>query len=776
MKRDGDPKMIGLWKVGRTIGKGSSAGRVRLARHSKTGQYAAVKIVSKTALLNSRMSLHDLGEEADRILHSIEREIVIMKLIEHPNIMRLYDVWETSTELYLILEYVEGGELFEYLCDKGRLSAPEAIGYFQQIIMAIDYCHRFNIAHRDLKPENLLLDRHKNIKVADFGMAVWQGAGNMLNTACGSPHYAAPEVIKGEAYDGTAADIWSCGVILYALLVGRLPFDDEDLPVLLEKVKAGRFTIPNEVDARAHNLIRRMLEKDVNRRITIPEILRHPFYKSQKPKPMNCDVPKLDEIARPLTSKDEIDRDIFANLRTLWPGAKDEQIQARLMDGKPSWEKGVYQLLVQYRAKHSEDYDEDQERALVEKREKRRKAKQDAETRERVQLLAELPPRAGPPTPTRARTGVARRSPSPSPTRAPGGMQKVSFLSLMDGSLPPLTSTPVTTGAPSPDPPSLQSPRPQSQLPPIEVPQVEDQRVQEFLNQIAQQLVTIQASNMPIRDQGNYDHVFSPLMASLAPLTPMRQFGDQIKASTNGQDPFLLGEEPKQTRPLSIRRRNEPDADKENASIKPRPTLKVDTGASENRPSLLEPPDDRGRLKKRRSPMLSPAWPASAFSEGSFVLPSTPKRKWLGALFRFKPASYQLLSTKDAEHTHATCRKLLEDMGVVVSGAHYVSGSDALTLECTLADSRERDEDGVLAAVKSVRFRVEIGRPSPVHELAGFTVVVQLALEKGAASSLKLLYGRLRRDWNLDSAPVACESLSTRELEGGRFLEVVFSH
>ena len=243
-------------------------GRVRLARHSKTGQYAAVKIVSKTALLNSRMSLHDLGDEADRILHSIEREIVIMKLIEHPNIMRLYDVWETSTELYLILEYVEGGELFEYLCDKGRLAPREAVGYFQQIIMAINYCHRFNIAHRDLKPENLLLDRDKNIKVADFGMAVWQGAGHMLNTACGSPHYAAPEVIKGEAYDGTAADIWSCGVILYALLVGRLPFDDEDLPVLLEKVKAGKFSIPHDVDARAQNLIRRMLEKDVNRRIT----------------------------------------------------------------------------------------------------------------------------------------------------------------------------------------------------------------------------------------------------------------------------------------------------------------------------------------------------------------------------------------------------------------------------------------------------------------------------------------------------------------------------
>jgi serine/threonine protein kinase len=156
LRKEDDPKVIGLWKIGRTIGKGSSGmshslsilpplspvfvtGRVRIARHSKTGQYAAIKIVSKTALVNSRRSIQGLDEHADRILLGIEREIVIMKLIDHPNIMRLYDVWETSTELYLILEYVEGGELFDYLCKRGRLSTPEALGYFQQIIAAIDY-------------------------------------------------------------------------------------------------------------------------------------------------------------------------------------------------------------------------------------------------------------------------------------------------------------------------------------------------------------------------------------------------------------------------------------------------------------------------------------------------------------------------------------------------------------------------------------------------------------------------------------------------------------
>ena len=734
-----------------------------------------MKIVSKTALLNSRLSLRDLGIEAERVLHGIEREIVIMKLIEHPNIMRLHDVWETSTELYLILEYVEGGELFDYLCERGRLPAREALGYFQQIIAAIDYCHRFNIAHRDLKPENLLLDRDKNIKVADFGMAVWQSAGNMLNTACGSPHYAAPEVIKGEAYDGTAADIWSCGVILYALLIGRLPFDDEDLPKLLEKVKLGKFTMPGDVDARAQNLIRRMLEKDVAKRITIPEILRHPFYKSQKPKQMNCDVPKLDDIALPLASRNQIDRDIFANLRTLWPGEEDEKIEARLMDEKPSWEKGVYHLLVQYRAKHSEDYDEDEEKALVEKRQEKRKAKRNADARERYQLLADLPPRAGPPTPSRARTGATRRSPSPSPTRGLSRMRKVSLLRMASNSaLPALTSTPATT-TPSPDPPSLQSPRPQPQLLPLQVPQVEDPHVQEFLHQVAQHLAAIEANTVPMRNQADYDRLVSPLMTSPS---PARFFGDDIHTSTNTQsDPFRLGEPPMQTKPLSIRRRNGANANKENNFGAPRLTVKIDSEDSEDREPHPRPHHERSRLKKGRSPMsLSPPSPASALSDGSFVLPSTPRRKWFGALFRFKPASHQLLSTKDAEETHATCRRLLENIGVTVSPAHYVSGSDALILQCALADWRERDEDGFLAAAKGVRFRVEIGRPSPAHELAGFTVVVQLVLEKGAASSLKIIHGRLKSVWDLDSTPIACESLSTRELEGGRFLEVVFDH
>ncbi|KAG9042646.1 hypothetical protein FS837_010597, partial [Tulasnella sp. UAMH 9824] len=215
-KKPNKTKMIGNWHIGRTIGKGSSGasvgqkarkesltqrrpslhspppssklfpspspGHVRIARHAKTGEYAAVKIVSKHALVNSRMSMAHAGEEEDKILLAIEREIVIMKLIDHPNVLSLYDVWETKSELYLVMEYVQGGELFDYLVQRGRLPFAEAVHYFQQIINAVDYCHRFNIAHRDLKPENLLLDKERNIKVADFGMAAWEGGDAMLKT------------------------------------------------------------------------------------------------------------------------------------------------------------------------------------------------------------------------------------------------------------------------------------------------------------------------------------------------------------------------------------------------------------------------------------------------------------------------------------------------------------------------------------------------------------------------------------------------------------------
>jgi serine/threonine-protein kinase HSL1, negative regulator of Swe1 kinase len=233
------------------------------------------------------------------------------------------------------LEYVPNGELFDHLVAKGRLSVQEALQYFQQIISAVDYCHRFNIAHRDLKPENLLLDRDYNIKVADFGMAAWEGGVDMLETSCGSPHYASPEVVQGNAYKGCISDIWSCGVILYALLVGRLPFDDENIRRLLEKVKRGTFIMPSDIPLAAQDLLARMLEKDVDKRITMKDILVHPWFSSRPPKPIQGKVlqpPNLEVVYRPVKSVTEVDSDILANLRTLWHGAPDEQILDSLLN------------------------------------------------------------------------------------------------------------------------------------------------------------------------------------------------------------------------------------------------------------------------------------------------------------------------------------------------------------------------------------------------------------------------------------------------------------
>ncbi|CAE7217325.1 unnamed protein product, partial [Rhizoctonia solani] len=257
---------VGPWILGKVIGKGSS-GTVRIATHNVSGQTAAVKIMSTETIVNSRISVAAEPDQAERIIQSIEREIVLMKLIEHPNVLGLLDVWEAKGLLFVIMEYINGGELYDYIVEKGRLPVPEALHYFQQIMYAVAYCHQFRIAHRDLKPENILMDKNGNIKVADFGLAAFVPRDSLLYTSCGSPHYASPEVVSGLAYNGTVADIWSCGVILYALLSGQLPFDDEDIRALLDQVRAGKYTIPADIPWPAQNLIRRMMEKDVDRRI-----------------------------------------------------------------------------------------------------------------------------------------------------------------------------------------------------------------------------------------------------------------------------------------------------------------------------------------------------------------------------------------------------------------------------------------------------------------------------------------------------------------------------
>jgi len=236
-----------------------------------TGHKVAVKILNKA-------KIKQLGME-----EKVQREINILHLCTHPHIIRLYEVIDTPTDIFLVNEYVSGGELFDYIVSKGRLSADEARNFFHQIISGVEYCHFQKIVHRDLKPENLLLDANDNIKIADFGLSNLMRDGDFLRTSCGSPNYAAPEVISGHLYAGPEVDVWSCGVILYALLCGSLPFDDESIPNLFKKIKSGMYSLPTHLSQLAKNLIPRMLEVDPMKRITIPEIRLHPWFQHKLP-------------------------------------------------------------------------------------------------------------------------------------------------------------------------------------------------------------------------------------------------------------------------------------------------------------------------------------------------------------------------------------------------------------------------------------------------------------------------------------------------------------
>lgn len=267
---DQAPVQIGQYVLGKNLGIGAF-GKVKLATHCITGHKVAVKILNKA-------KIKQLGME-----EKVQREINILHLCTHPHIIRLYEVIDTPTDIFLVNEYVSGGELFDYIVSKGRLSADEARNFFHQIVSGVEYCHFQKIVHRDLKPENLLLDSNLNIKIADFGLSNIMRDGDFLRTSCGSPNYAAPEVISGHLYAGPEVDVWSCGVILYALLCGSLPFDDESIPNLFKKIKSGMYSLPSHLSQLARNLIPRMLEVDPMKRITIPEIRLHPWFQHKLP-------------------------------------------------------------------------------------------------------------------------------------------------------------------------------------------------------------------------------------------------------------------------------------------------------------------------------------------------------------------------------------------------------------------------------------------------------------------------------------------------------------
>jgi serine/threonine protein kinase len=202
-------------------------------------------------------------------------------MFDHPHVVKLYEYLDSKDDIYVILEYVPSGELFEMISDKGMLPEPEARKYFHQIIYALDYIHSFGVAHRDLKPENILLDADNNIKLVDFGLSNIMKEGRALKTSCGSPNYAAPEVINGKSYDGGQIDVWSCGVILYAMLFGELPFDEENINTMFKYIKEAKYFMKGVASIEAKDLLNRMIQPNPFRRITITEVLTHPWFDMQ---------------------------------------------------------------------------------------------------------------------------------------------------------------------------------------------------------------------------------------------------------------------------------------------------------------------------------------------------------------------------------------------------------------------------------------------------------------------------------------------------------------
>ncbi|KAF8202539.1 kinase-like domain-containing protein, partial [Pholiota molesta] len=590
-----DPKMIGLWKVGRTLGKGFS------------GHYAAIKIISKGSL-SSRVSLNRLADEVEHNLLAVEREIVVMKLIDHPNIMKLYDSVSD-------LEYVQGGELFDYLCDQA------------------------------------------------------------LKTSCGSPHYAAPEIISGRPYDGAMSDIWSCGIILYALLAAKLPFDDDDCPTLLRKISIGHFDMPEDISPQAQDLISRMLTIDVKRRITMPEIMRHPFLNPTSEKSISASYGEEDDLESTLERK-----------------------------------KGRH----------------------------------------------------------------LRRKLRPSESMLPPLITMTSEMSLVHVHYPTYDTPGISLSAPSPEMEAM----PADALSSLVVPELEDEKMHMFFQQVANHLNILQARTGSISKAGGQPGT-SPSSTSSSSKDPPKLHVDipsPIKLryhgfnGTNGNisstpssplDEFGLQD----TKPLTLRGKGRSPLDKENrlpitesiihrhspltrqtARLTDNTRLQIDTSLG-RRPS---------KLKKKRVPTDPPVSPMFSEAGSSFTFSAPPgaqRRGWLDTVFKFKPATYSLMSRYDVHTTRSECRRLLMEMDMLVA----LEDAEKLgILKCRTHDVNS-GSNGILG-LKTVKFRVELQWPPPLLCREGYIVALVV----------------MERTWTLDdgsySRPSSVASSTPSSINAANYL------
>ncbi|XP_067011544.1 serine/threonine-protein kinase SIK2 isoform X2 [Anabrus simplex] len=327
------PIRVGFYDIERTIGKGNFA-VVKLARHRITKTEVAIKIIDKSQL--------------DAVnLHKVYREVEIMKLLDHPHIIKLYQVMETKNMIYIVSEFASQGEIFDYIARYGRMSESGARRKFWQILSAVEYCHNRRVVHRDLKAENLLMDSNMNIKIADFGFSNHYTPGEQLATWCGSPPYAAPEVFEGKKYTGPEIDIWSLGVVLYVLVCGALPFDGSTLQSLRDRVLSGRFRIPYFMSSDCESLIRKMLVLDPGKRYSVEQIKRHRWMMAEAPR-------LLPSTGDATSNKPEPNEQILRLMQSL--GIDAVKTRESLRCGSYDHHAAIYYLLLERLRQHRSSF------------------------------------------------------------------------------------------------------------------------------------------------------------------------------------------------------------------------------------------------------------------------------------------------------------------------------------------------------------------------------------------------------------------------------------
>ena len=323
--------------IRQVIGEGAYA-TVRLAINNQTNEEVAIKIMEKNKIV----------QEEDKI--KIEREKKLHQNLRHPNIVQLYSVIEKDNKIYLIMEYVKGKELFDYIVFKKKLSENESCLFFQQIISGIEYLHKIKYVHRDIKPENLLINQEtKELKIIDFGFSnvCANPNKNLLESACGSPYYAAPEMLSGQNYRAPPVDIWSSGIVLYTMICGYLPFEDEDNNLLYEKIRKGKFVIPKHVSDQARDLLNNILVTDPQKRFTINQIKNHPWFSlyNNKGKLMVNEGLNLFKYIIP------IDEDVVSSMSDQF-GINEQRIRISILSNKHDGISTIYYLLLQKKIKN----------------------------------------------------------------------------------------------------------------------------------------------------------------------------------------------------------------------------------------------------------------------------------------------------------------------------------------------------------------------------------------------------------------------------------------